>query len=660
MRQWAAGCMCAVLLVALSACSGTVVGGNSAAPTITTQPTNQTVTAGQSATFSVVATGKVPLGYQWQNAATNTNISGATSSTYSIANTTTGQSGMQFRVVVSNGVNPPATSNTVTLTVNPAANPSNVTVLTYHNDVGRTGLNPNETILTTSNVNANQFGLLGTITVDGPVDAEPLYVGGMTMSGATHNVLFVVTESDSVYAFDADTLTQLWHNAVLNNTGESPSDDHGCGQVEPTIGITSTPVIDLGAGPNGTIFVVAMSKDTGGNYHQRLHALDVTTGLDRMAATDVQATGFAPGQYEERSGLLLLNGVLYLAWTSHCDGGSYNAWVMGYSESSLQQVSAVNLTPNGGGGGIWMAGDGLAADSSGNIYFLDGNGTFDTTLSNGFPINGDYGNGFIKLSTANNTLSVADYFEEFDTVSQSNSDQDLGSGGVLLLPDMTDASGTTRHLAVGAGKADLTRSGNPVMLYVVDRDNMGKFNASSDTGIYQELSGALQGGSGVWSAPAYFNNTLYYGAVNDNLRAFAITQAKVAATASSQSGTTFGYPGTTPSISANGSANGIVWAVENGGGANALYAYDATNLSTELFDGAFSGSSSTKFVTPLIANGKVYIGTGSPNANAPGTVVVFGLTNQGARLIRKPLGLPPHHRWENPLKPPHPGSSTPG
>lgn len=306
-----------------------------------------------------------------------------------------------------------------------------------------------------------------------------------------------------------------------------------------------------------------------------------------------------------------------------------------------------------------MAGDGLAADSSGNIYLLDGNGTFDTNLSNGFPTSGDYGNGFLKLSTANHTLAVADYFEEFDTVNQSNSDQDLGSGGVLLLPDMTDANGQTRHLAVGAGKADLTRSGNPVMLFVVDRDNMGKFNSASDSGIYQELSGALLSGNGVWSAPAYFNNTLYYGAVNDSVKAFAITQAKVAATASSHSANTFGYPGTTPSISANGSADGIVWAIENGGGANALHAYDAANLNTELFNGAFSGSSSTKFVTPLIANGKVYIGTGSPSSNTPGTVVVFGLTNQGARLIRKPFAAP-RHRWEKPPRPPHPGSSTPG
>src|SRR5271170_6062664 len=431
-RQPAALAFAIWFLVGLADCAGYTSPGNhgnpggSVAPMITAQPTNQTVTAGGTATFTVVAAGTAPLSYQWQSApsgsANYTNIAGATSSSYALINATTAESGMTFRVVVSNGVNPPATSNAATLTVNAAPPPSNISVLTYHNDVGRTRQNLNETTLTTANVASAQFGQLGTINVDGPVDAEPLYVGGMTINGAAHNVLFVVTESDSVYAFDADSFTQLWHNAVLTGTGESPSGDHGCGQVEPTIGITSTPVIDLSAGPDGTTFVVAMSIDTGGNYRQRLHAIDVVTGLDEMAASDIQATGFAPGQYEERTGLLLLNNVIYLAWTSHCDSGAYNAWVMGYGESSLQQVSAINLTPNGGGGGIWMAGDGLAADSSGNIYFLDGNGTFDTTLSNGFPIQSDFGNAFIKLSTANNTLTVADYFADFDTVNETDGD----------------------------------------------------------------------------------------------------------------------------------------------------------------------------------------------------------------------------------------------
>src|SRR5271163_2816064 len=334
-RQPAALAFAIWFLVGLADCAGYTSPGNhgnpggSVAPMITTQPTNQTVTAGGTATFTVVATGTAPLSYQWQSApsgsATYTNIAGAMSSSYSLMNTTTAESGMTFRVVVSNGVNPPATSNAAMLTVNAAPPPSNISVLTYHNDVGRTGQNLNETTLTTANVASAQFGQLGTINVDGPVDAEPLYVGGMTINGVAHNVLFVVTESDSVYAFDADSFAQLWHNAVLTGTGESPCGEQNCGEVQPTIGITSTPVIDLSSGPDGTIFVVAMSIDTGGNYHQRLHALDLTTGLDEMPASDIQATGFAPGQYEERSGLLLSKGVIYVAWTSHCDGGSYNA-----------------------------------------------------------------------------------------------------------------------------------------------------------------------------------------------------------------------------------------------------------------------------------------------------------------------------------------------
>jgi PQQ-like domain len=633
--------------------------------TITVQPTNQTVTAPAAATFTVTATGTPAPTYQWQmepaGGGTFSDIAGATSSSYTTPATSSADNGEMFRVNVTNPTGSP-TSSAATLTVN-TAQASNVTVLTYHNDNGRTGQNLNETTLTTANVASAQFGMLGSMTVDGPVDAEPLYVGGVTINGATHNVVFVATENDSVYAFDADSFAQLWHNAVLNGTGETPSDTRGCGQVEPTIGITSTPAIDLNAGPNGTIFVVAMSK-AGGTYHQRLHALDLTTGADRMAATDIQAATFVPGQYEERTGLLLANGVVYLAWTSHCDSGSYNAWVMGFAESSLQQTSTINLTPHGNGGGIWMAGDGLAADASNNIYFLDGNGTFDTTLNNGFPSSSDYGNAFLKLSTTNSTLAVSDYFEMFDTVNQSNNDRDLGSGGALLLPDMQDSGGTTRHLAVGAGKAD-ANSGN-VMLYVVDRDNMGKFNPNNDNAIYQEISTALQGGQGVWAAPAYFNNTVYYAAVNDTLKAFPITQARLATSASSQSSSdknpiTFGYPGATPSISADGSTNpptnGIVWAIE---GATTLTAFDATNLGNELFSGVFPGNGSTKFITPMIANGKVYVGTGSPNANVAGTVVVFGLTTQEAGLVRKPNAARERRRWLQAPKAPRPGSSTPG
>jgi hypothetical protein len=591
------------------------------APAITQQPTNATVMAGQSATFTVTATGTAPLIYQWFM---NGGAVGTNSSSYTISQTTLGQSGAQIYVKVSNAVSS-ATSQTVTLTVN-AVQTSSVNVLTYHNDVARTGQNLNETTLTTANVKSANFGIVGNMSVDGGVDAEPLYVSNLTLGGGVHNVVYVVTENDSVYAFDADTFTQLWHVSVLG-ANETASDNRGCGQVSPIIGITSTPVIDLSAGAHGEIFLVAMSLDNSGNYHQRLHALDVTSGAETSGSpmtveatfpTTNGTTTFDPKQYKDRAALLLLNGVIYTSWASHCDDGPYTGWVIGYNEKTLAQSGVLDVTPNGSDGAIWMSGDGPAADSSGNIYLLDGNGTFDDTLnSNGFPEHGDYGNGFIKISTASNSLSVADYFTMFNTDSESNADEDLGSGGEILLPDLQDGQGNTWHLAVGAGK-----DGH---IYVANRDLMGKFNTSNDSAIYQEIDSNGLGG-GVWSAPAYFNNKVYYGAVSDHLRAFSIASAKLSTPASSMSATSFGYPGTTPSISANGDGNGIVWAVENNGGGNAggvLHAYDATNLGTELYNSNQAANNrdhfvDNKFITPMIANGKVYVGT-------PNGVAVFGL-----------------------------------
>jgi Immunoglobulin I-set domain len=587
------------------------------APTITQQPANATVTAGQPATFTVTATGSAPLAYQWFF---NGTAAGTNSSTYTISQTTIGQSGAQIYVTVTNAVNT-ATSQTVTLTVN-AVQTSTVNVLTYHNDVARTGQNLNENILTTANVTSADFGLVGNLSVDAGVDAEPLYVSNLSLAGGVHNVVYVVTENDSVYAFDADTFAQLWHTSVLG-ANETASDNRGCGQVSPIIGITSTPVIDLSAAAHGEIFLVAMSLDNGGNYHQRLHALDLTTGAEVSGSpTTIQATfpktsgttTFDPKQYKERAALLLLNGVIYTTWASHCDAGPYTGWIMGYNETTLQQTSVLDVIPNGSDGAIWMAGDGPAADSSGNIYFLDGNGTFDDTLnSNGFPEHGDYGNAFIKLSTSGNSLSVADYFTMSNTDAESDADQDLGSGGEMLLPDVQDTQQNTWHLAVGAGK-----DGH---IYVVNRDLMGKFNTSNDSAIHQEIdTNGLSGG--VWSMPAYFNNVVYYGAVSDHLRAFSIANAKLTTPAISMSATSFGYPGTTPSISANGTSAGIVWAVENNG-SGVLHAYDATNLGTELYNSNQAANSrdhfaDNKFITPMIANGKVYVGT-------PNSVAVFGL-----------------------------------
>ena len=507
-----------------------------------------------------------------------------------------------------------------------AASISAVNVLTVHNDNARTGQNLNESILTTSNVNSANFGKLGTLSVDGLVDAEPLYVSNLTVAGSAHNVAFVVTEHDSVYAFDADTFSQLWKVSLLGSN-ETTSDNRGCSQVTPEIGITSTPVIDLTAGPHGTIFAVAMSKDNSGNYHQRLHALDITTGAALTGSpVTIQAsfpgTGenssngnvvFDPAQYKERAGLLLMNHVIYTSWASHCDHQPYTGWLISYNESTLQQASVLNVTPNGGEGAIWMAGAGLAADTLGNIYFLDANGTFDDTLdSSGFPVNGDFGNAFLKVSTSGNTLAVADYFTMFNTNAESNGDEDLGSGGAMVLPDLKDTSGNTWHLAVGAGK--------DAHIYVVNRDLMGKFNPNTDSAIYQEIDGGLSGG--VYSMPAYFNNTVYFGAVGDSLKAFSIVNAKLGASAASKSATSYGYPGASPSISANGTTNGIVWAVQNGS-TGVLHAYDATNLANELYNSNQAANnrdqfSDNKFITPMIANGKVYVGT-------PNSVVVFGL-----------------------------------
>jgi len=546
---------------------------------------------------------------------------GTNSHTYTLSQTTVGETGAQIHVTVTNTAGK-ATSQTVTLTVN-AVQTSTVNVLTYHNDVARTGQNLSETILTTTNVNSANFGLVGNLSVDAGVDAEPLYVSNLTLVGGVHNVIYVVTENDSVYAFDADTFAQLWHVSVLG-ASETASDNRGCGQVSPIIGITSTPVIDLNAGAHGEIFLAAMSLDTNGKYHQRLHALDLTTGAEISGSpVTVQATfpttngttTFDPSQYKERSALLLLNGVIYTTWASHCDIGPYTGWIMGYNETTLQQSSVLNVTPNGSDGAIWMAGDGPAADSSGNIYFLDANGSFDDTLnSNGFPEHGDYGNAFVKLSTAGNSLSVADYFTMFNTDAESNADEDLGSGGEMLLPDVQDTQANTWHLAVGAGK-----DGH---IYVVNRDLMGKFNTSNDSAIHQEIdTNGLSGG--VWSMPAYFNNVVYYGAVSDHLRAFSIANAKLTTPASSITAGSFGYPGTTPSISANGTSAGIVWAVENNNNAGILHAYDAANLGTELYNSNQAANSrdhfaDNKFITPMIANGKVYVGT-------PNSLAVFGL-----------------------------------
>jgi len=501
-------------------------------------------------------------------------------------------------------------------------------VLTYKNDLARTGQNLTESVLTPANVTSASFGLLRTLAADGKVDATPLYVSGLTVQGSPHNVVFIASESDSVYAYDADTGTLLWHVSLLlagEDVKTVPA--YGCPQVTPTIGVTSTPVIDRSAGAHGIIYLVAMSRTSASNaIHQRLHALDVTTGVESLGGpVDIAATyptlggttTFDPAQYEERAALLLSNGTLYTSWTSHCDQFPYTGWIIAYNASTLARTAVLNVAPNSGGMGpaIWMSGGGPAADAAGNVYLLTANGVFETTLdANGFPNQGDFGNSFLKLSTAGGTLAVNDYFTMYNEAEESNRDSDLGSGGVMLLPDLQDSGGTVRHLAVGAGK--------DTNLYVVNRDSMGRFNSSANR-IWQQLSGALT--PGIWSTPAYFNGALYFGTNGGALHRFAINAARVSASPTSSSSVHFAYPGTSPAISANGTSNGILWAHENTSPA-VLHAYDAGNLANELYNSAQAANgrdqfgAGNKFITPVIADGKVFIGTQSG-------VAVFGLLN---------------------------------
>jgi len=495
-------------------------------------------------------------------------------------------------------------------------------ILTYHTNNARTGLNSQETILTPANVNAASFGRLFTIPVDGKVDAQPLYLSGISIAGVTHNLLIVATEHDSVYAFDADTGAAIWHVTTLG-LNETTSDNRGCGQVSPEIGITATPVITRPSNAHPIIYVVAMSKDNQNHYHQRLHALDATTGTElnkgpveigaKYPGTgDNSSNGFVvfdPSQYKERASLVSFGNNVYLAWSSHCDNRPYTGWIMGYNNNTLAQTTVLNLTPNGNEGAIWSSGAGMATDGA-NLFLLDGNGVFDTDLNAaGFPKDGDYGNAILKLSTQG-ALAVADYFEMHNQSSENGGDIDFGSGGTMLV-DQRDSTGKLWNLAVAAGK-----DGN---LYLIDRNLMGKFDTSSNQ-IYQELDGVLPGG--IWSMPALLNQRIYYGPVGSPILAFQFKNAKLLPKPVAQTVNAFGYPGTTPSISSNGAQNGIVWAVENTNPA-VLHAYNSNTLvelynSNQAANGRDYFGAGNKFETPLIVHGKVYVGTTN-------SVGVFGL-----------------------------------
>jgi outer membrane protein assembly factor BamB len=507
-------------------------------------------------------------------------------------------------------------------------------VLTNHNDVARTGLVAQETILTPANVSG--LKILFQKSLDGNVYAQPLCVTNQVVfkNGVlvgNRDLVFVATEHGSVYAFDAKTGQKYWKVSLLD-PGFSPipvTDPKAkCAHVTPEESITPTPVIDRSAGPNGQIFVVAMETDGMGNYNYKLHTLDLATGKNALAPTTISAsvsgkgpaTTFVAIRERCRPGLLLLNGTLYLGFGAFCEGQhQYSGWLLGYRESDLSQVAVFNPNPNGSpptatqpdgsGGGIWQSGLGPASDGS-YVYVEVGNGPFDRTMSGGFPANQDIGDSALKLSTTNG-LSVSDYFTPFNVVIQNTHDTDLGSGGLVLLPDIVDTNGNKHHLAVGTAK-----DGN---IYVLDRDNLGKFNRSTNN-IYQEIKHV--NGKGAWSSIAYFNNSIYSTGMNTTLKRFQFdfsnhNQPLLKTTPAAQTSQTFRFPPFTPSISANGTANGIVWGYEFRTTKAVLHAYDATTLA-ELFNSRTSLGPGVKFADPTVCNGRVYVGTSN-------SLVAFGL-----------------------------------
>jgi len=629
MRRMPFSCSIAVVLLAFSfaGCGGysstaSGNGGGPVAPYITAQPTNQTVTAGQPATFTAAATGSPAPTVQWQvstdGGVTFNNLGGATSTTLSFT-TAVSQNGNKYRAVFTNTAGS-VNSTAASLTVNASSSGGSTDVVTHHYDVSRSGVNSTETLLNTTNVNSTTFGKVGEFAVDGQIDGQALFLSQLSIPGqGNKDVVYVATENDTVYAVDAQSIggssaTVLWKTRVLPS-GESPGTSLPCGNISPN-GVTATPVIDR---TRNAIYVEAMSQNFAGNIIHRLHALDLTNGNELFGGpTTITATypgtgghssggvvTFDPSVQHDRAALLESGGTIYTAWSGLWgDCGPYSAWVIAFDAGTLKQNGAIDLVPNNSGGGMWMGGGGPAADSSGNVYVISGNGFGDTPGMN------SYGNSFVKLSTSAG-LKVGDYFTPFNTLNEDGRDADFGSAGPLLLPDLVDASNTTRHLAVGAGK-----DGN---LYVVNRDNMGQFNSTKNN-VYQQFPLSSNENH---SSPVFFNNTVYICPENNTLKAFAVSKALLATSPSTQSSHVFGGNGAVVTVSANVAAEGIVWALDWGAGI--LFAYDASNLTRELYDSNQAASNRDHFsavgghfIAPMVANGRVYVGTKT-------SVAVFGL-----------------------------------
>jgi hypothetical protein len=542
---------------------------------------------------------------------------------------------------------PPAKGGTHTITARSIANPAKTAssevavtdlagVLTYHNDLSRDGANSSEYALTPSVLTTTNFGKLFSCPVDGAIYAQPLWVPNFTIRGVTHNAIFVATQHDSVYAFDADTApcVTLWHANLLDtahgaapgeltvpSSGPSAVVGNGSGVIDPEVGITGTPVIDL---TTNTLYVVAKSYTTDLTFYQRLHAIDLVTGDDKVLPRSIDRTITAPGTGDEsqggqipfnprthlqRAGLTLLNGVVYVAWASHEDADPYHGWLIGFDAATLApRANAIfNTTPNQlagypySRGGIWMGGGAPAADAEGNLFLNTGNGTFDADDGGS-----NYGDTFLKLSTTNG-LSVADWFTPENQADLDTKDLDLGSSGATFLLDPLGSG----HFTICGGKEG--------KLFVINRDNMGRRNSPDQ--VLQTIDMAHP----IFSTGAFWNNTLYLASIGP-LQAFpfnpATGQFDVGST--TQTAGFFQYPGLSVSVSSSGANNGIVWAIDanrfvspgrGNSGPSVLYAYDATNLGVELWDSGQAENGrdlpgyAVKFVVPTVANGKVYIGT---------------------------------------------------
>ncbi len=546
-------------------------------------------------------------------------------------------------------------------------------VLTEHNDISRSGANTNETILNPSNVNTSSFGKLFSQLVDGYVFAQPLYVPGVTMgsgtaqAGTTHNVVFVATENDSVYAFDADTNTgantsPLWHITLLDAAHGAPagatavpSSDLSNTVMGPEIGITGTPVIDT---VSKTLYVIGETKESG-TYVYRLHALDITTGSEKLSfnspvtlVASVPGNGsgsvagslsFDPKWHNQRAGLLLLNGMVYAAFGSENENGPWHGWILAYNASTLQQTSAFCATPNATGSGIWMGGSGLAADvvdplnhPYGRMFVPTGNGTYDATTP--YTNSMDYGDDHLRLDLTNGVLTMQDSFTPFNQANLDLNDTDTGSGGILILPDQSTGGHT--HLLVQVGKDG--------RIFLVDRDSMGGYCSTCttvDTNIVQELPAAIP--QGLWGMPAYWNGNLYFWGQEDHLKAFSFANGRLSSNPTSTSTETIDFEGSTPAISSQGNTNGIVWNIDFSTAHFVLMAHDALNVATTLYSttqnpSRDSGSNGVTFSVPTIINGKVYAGDQYQ-------VNVYGLLN-GVQQTSTPIISPAGQTFSSSIK----------